>query len=241
MSDHKRSSTAVMARRTLSAEDLEFFPTPPWATRALLHYLAPEIAGTVVWEPACGRGDIVKALREARCEVFGSDVEDYGAGFDVVDFLWPGSEAAPGLRPDWIVTNPPFAPANQFVEKALEVARQGVAMFVRLQFLEGQRRYEAIWRRRPARLIGLFTERVNIHYRRLDPRASGQATAYCWVIWDAGRRTRRPPGLALTDAPLRWIPPCRRMFDRASDYDAYRERPEAPLFDGVGDGLGECA
>ncbi|MEX2630009.1 MAG: SAM-dependent DNA methyltransferase [Tistlia sp.] len=217
-----------MASRKLSAESLEFFPTPPWPVRALLRYVAPEIGGSLVWEPACGRGDMVRALREGGCEVVGTDVHDYGAGFQVADFLWPGSEKALGLAPDWIVTNPPFKPAEAFIRKGLSIARRGVAVFVRLQFLEGQDRQRDLFGPLPPSTIALFSERVNIAYGRLD-RTASQATAYCWIVWERGARVSAPT--------FRWIRPCRALLDRASDYEGYAAAPAAPLFAG----LGECA
>jgi hypothetical protein len=39
------------------------------------------------------------------------------------------------------------------------------------------------------------------------------ATSYCWLVWING----------VTTTKLVWIPPCRKMLERAEDYAAYRE------------------
>jgi hypothetical protein len=53
---------------------LDQYETPSWVTLALLPRL-PEING-VIWEPACGGGKMVAALRQAGFDVIGSDIAD---------------------------------------------------------------------------------------------------------------------------------------------------------------------
>jgi hypothetical protein len=50
---------------------LDQYETPSWVTLALVPHL-PEISG-VIWEPACGGGKMVAALRQAGFEVIGTD------------------------------------------------------------------------------------------------------------------------------------------------------------------------
>lgn len=45
----QNTSTAVMARRFQPADDLDFFPTPGWGTRALCEHLI-DLTGATVWE-----------------------------------------------------------------------------------------------------------------------------------------------------------------------------------------------
>ena len=60
------TSHAVMSQRFESHENLDDFPTPHWATRALLEYvLKPnELKQQSCWEPACGRGYMSETLKE---------------------------------------------------------------------------------------------------------------------------------------------------------------------------------
>ncbi len=213
-------STAVMQRRVEAHDSLDDFPTPPWATRALVeHVIWPSGAGwpkilkdQTVWEPACNRGHMSKPLREYFGIVRTSDIHDYNTGEQdrVVDFLFPGSES-PCIEKngiDWIITNPPFRLATQFLDRAFGLnPRAGVAIIVRSAFLEGIGRYEDLFSKNPPSIIAQFTERVVMVKGRLD--ASGStATAYCWLVWAYGGG--RPE--------FRWIPPCRKALERVTDY-----------------------
>jgi hypothetical protein len=209
---------AVMAGRK-AGHGLDFFPTPPWATRALIEdVLRPEgllphgRAGTV-WEPACGGGHMARVLAEAFQHVFASDVHDWGYG-DRRDLDFTDIRQMPG-RPahfDWIITNPPFRAAEDFLVRALAVASSGVALLVRLQWLEGSFRYAGIFSgtRRP-RIVAPFAGRVAMIEGAWDPQASS-ATAYCWVVWHNDGIYPTPP------VKMVWIAPDARMrLTRAED------------------------
>lgn len=203
--------TAVMARRTEPHDSLDFFPTPPWAARALCELLAARtgpLGRLSAWEPACGEGHIAGPLGEYFRHVYATDVHDYGTDVQdrVVDFLlgwsWPPHIA--GKPYDWVITNPPFRLALDFALMGLATARRGVALLVRTAWLEGGTRYTDLFAKHPPAVIAQFAERVAMTKGRWDPDAS-TATAYLWVIWDnqAEGETRFvhiPPGrrVALT-------------------------------------------
>jgi len=96
-------------------------------------------------EPACGAGHMARPLEGYFGEVVPSDAFDYGYG-QVRDFL--KSPYRP-CSADWVVTNPPFRLAEQFVLEALRVARIGVAILARTVFLESVGRYRHIFRDTP--------------------------------------------------------------------------------------------
>ena len=57
----QNTSTAVMQQRAEPNDSLDFFPTPPWAVRALCKHVLPRLIGhgqslRRVLEPACGQG-----------------------------------------------------------------------------------------------------------------------------------------------------------------------------------------
>lgn len=210
----QNTSSAVMQQRAEPHDSLDYFPTPPWATRALCEFLRQgnNLAVQRAWEPACGDGDMMHPLSEYFEMVYGSDVHAYGAGA-VRDFLFPGDEPAF----DWIITNPPFRLASQFVETAIERATVGVAILVRTAFLEGIERYRSLFSRLKPSAILQFTERVPMVKGRLTATGS-TATSYCWIVWKC-----RPHKPCAAGVPaLVWIPPCRRKLERPGDYERIR-------------------
>lgn len=207
MSTQNRSS-AVMQQRSEPHDSLDDFPTPPWATRALCEWLTGrghDLKSQLAREPAANRGHMVRPLNEAFGGVMAADVHDYGAGFEVRDYLFGPLDHF--SRTDWTITNPPFRLAEQFIERALALSLVGCAMLVRSAFLEGVGRYERIFAERPPTSILQFSERVVMHKGRLAPEGS-TATAYCWVVWEHDA----------TQTSLEWIAPCRKRLEQAADY-----------------------
>jgi hypothetical protein len=202
------TSTAVMARRKEPHDSLDYFPTPPWATRALVECIGIYwFEKTSVWEPACGDGHMVRPLEEYAGGVIASDVHDYGWGHHVHDFLMPFLPHGVG-QVDWVVTNPPFRLAEQFVQRGLDVAKRGVAVIVRTAFAESIQRYEGLFRDNPPTIVAQFVERVPMVKGRVDEDAAS-ATAYCWMVWE--QQPKNPTQMI-------WIPPCRSRLERAGDY-----------------------
>ncbi len=201
-------STAVMQRRVEAHDSLDDFPTPPWAARAMLHHILEPaygpLNGDTVWEPAANRGYLVKALEDRFLRVYASDIFDYGAGFGRHDFLFPHDNDA---SCDWVITNPPFRLAEQFVEKGIRIARRGVAVIVRTSFLEGVGRYESLFSKLPPAIVAQHSERVPMVKGRYDPKAS-TATSYAWLIWakNQGQETQ-----------FKWIPQSKGQFERKGD------------------------
>ncbi len=142
---------------------------------------------------------------------------DFPAQDGVRDFLldWPG--LYPEISADWIITNPPFNRAGEFVELALRRAEIGVAMFVKQQFLEGIGRYRNLFSRHWPHWILQFSERVALVKGRVDPEA-GTNQSYIWIVWIC-----RHAAPALDVDPARppefgWIAPSRPRLERPSDY-----------------------
>lgn len=209
----QNTSHAVMQQRRESLDSLDDFPTPPWATRALIkHVIRPlmprrDLTRDTAWEPSCNRGYMSKALGETFFHVYASDVADYD-GNTVADFLTAPSGV--GFH-DWIITNPPFNKAEAFAQRCEElVPRAGYALLVRTAFLEGVGRYDRIFAVNPPNVVAQFSERVPMVKGRYDPKAS-TATSYCWLVWF----THWPKSSA--ESIMTWIPPCRRQLEKETD------------------------
>jgi hypothetical protein len=223
----QNTSSAVMQQRTEPHDSLDDFPTPPWATRALCRYLREkqghDLAKYDVREPAANRGHMVDPLAEYFGKVIPSDIHDYGMGYPVQDFLFSGEEAVS----DWVVTNPPFQLAAQFVQHGMDFTNAGVAMFVRTSFVESRARYKKLFHARPPSLILQFVDRVVIHKGLLrNPeveywdqgmnegqggwRRPSSATSYCWIVWEHDH----------TGTAFDWLAYPRKEMERPGDYPA---------------------
>ena len=211
----QNTSHAVMAQRAEPHDSLDDFPTPPWATRALMKHVMRDLIPTHwlpdlrAWEPACNRGLMALPLREYFGDVVTSDVHDYGlAGAMRHDFLVPYKpDALYGKTVHWIISNPPFRLAERFIDTASKIACHGFAFLVRTSFLKGVGRYENLFSKNPPSVVAQFSERVPMVKGRYDPAAS-TATSYCWLVWRKHQIGTR----------LMWIPPCRRELERESDW-----------------------
>ena len=204
----QNTSHAVMAQRIEAADSPDDFPTPPWATRGFMEYVIPEcgpFSDMSCLEPACGAGHMAKVLKEYFGEVRSSDAHQYGYGA-VRDYLDVPYEAN---AVDWVITNPPFRLAEQFVQRSLVVARCGVAVLVRTVFIESVGRYRDLFERTPPTKFAQYAERVPMVRGRLDRKAS-TATGYAWLVWEKDR---------LATPQLMWVPPCRKSLERPADYD----------------------
>ena len=146
-----------------------------------------------------------KVLKEYFKEVHSSDAFTYGYG-KVRDFV---EDPYQSNSFDWVITNPPFRLAEDFVRLALPVARKGVAILARTVFLESVGRYEGIFRESPPTMFAQFVERVPMVRGRLDIKAT-TATGYAWLVWNK----------LATGAPrLMWVPPCRKRLEKRGDYE----------------------
>ncbi|HEY1710061.1 MAG TPA: hypothetical protein VGG10_17455 [Rhizomicrobium sp.] len=147
---------------------------------------------------------MAKVLHEYFREVQASDAYEYGYGTKRDFLIHPFATGSV----DWIITNPPFRLGEEFILKALNIARQGVAILARTVFLESVGRYERIFLEQPPSKFAQFSERVPMFRGRLDSKGS-TATGYAWLVWE--KNAFHPPRLM-------WVPPCRKALERSDDY-----------------------
>src|ERR1700743_4015230 len=86
-------------KRFADLDGPDFFPTPAWATFALIDN--EKFEGDI-WECACGDGAMSRVLEETGNAVFSTDLYERGFGESGHDFL-----AEMRTMPN-IVTNPPY-------------------------------------------------------------------------------------------------------------------------------------
>jgi hypothetical protein len=176
------SHAANPGRHPLKERGSDCYETPPEATLALLR---AEKLPHHLWEPAAGRGSIVRVLRAAGYQVLASDLVDYGepTHFAGRDFLM---ERLPD-KVECIITNPPYRLADEFVRHALDLCPR-VVMLLRLPFLESVGRSDILDGGMLAR-VHVFKNRLPMMHRDgwAGPKASS-ATAYAWYSWDREHR-----------------------------------------------------
>jgi hypothetical protein len=179
---------ATHRRLVPSTNVSDFYPTPPWATLALLQ--AQAFVGDVL-EPCCGDGAMAKVLRGVGLVVAASDLHDRGFG-EVRDFF---DVAEPC---DNVITNPPFNVAEDVLHHALKLARRKVALLLRTAFLEGRGRWERVYSRTPPSHVLVFSERLSM-FPSGDDRTTGGTTSYAWFTWDRDAADGR--------TIVEWVPP----------------------------------
>lgn len=175
------------AKRSADINGPDFFPTPRWATFALIDN--EDFRGDI-WESACGNGAMSTVLEETGSQVVSSDLYDRGFGEANIDFL------ASRRRATNIVTNPPYNSAEGFVRAGLEKADQKFALLLRLAFLEGANRNRTIFAEHAPSRVWVFSERITFYAAGAQIKGSG-TTAYAWFVWD-----KKSP--AATE--LKWLP-----------------------------------
>lgn len=175
-------------KRFADLDGPDFFPTPAWATYALIDN--EQFEGDI-WESACGNGAMSDVLEQTGQRVASSDLHDRGYGEAGVDFLISNRRAAN------IVTNPPYNAAEGFVRAGLHKADRKFALLLRLAFLEGANRQRTIFTSTPPARVWVFSERITFYPAGAVQKGTG-TTAYAWFVWD-----RDAPGLT----EMKWFKP----------------------------------
>lgn len=174
-------------KRFADLDGPDFFPTPAWATYALIDN--EKFSGDI-WESACGNGAMSRVLEKTGRRIISSDLHNRGFGDAGVDFL------SAQRRADNIVTNPPYNSAEGFVAAGVQKAKQKFALLLRLAFLEGANRANTIFARNPPSRVWVFSERITFYPSGAVQKGTG-TTAYAWFVWDKGA----------TGTELKWFKP----------------------------------
>lgn len=162
----------------------DYYATEPKALELLLER---EAFSKEVWECACGGGHLAEVLKEHGHDVKCTDIVARGyEGVEVLDFLSLTKEDAKAYGRRDIITNPPYKYAQSFIEKAIDLAEDGtrIAMFLRLQFLEGQAR-KSLFRDHPPKFIYVSSSRLKCG-KNGDFSSENSAIAFAWFIWEKG-------------------------------------------------------
>jgi hypothetical protein len=172
-----------VSRAPLAEHPDDCYDTPAVAVHALLN---AERLPHRVWENACGKGNIVKVLREAGHDVVATDITDRGCP-DYQRYNFLTQRSMPKDRFDAIVTNPPFHAAERFVAISLQFAPL-VIMLLRLAFLESVGRAYLLDRGQLARLHVFANRLPMMHRAGWTGKRASSAVPFAWFIFDRNHK-----------------------------------------------------
>lgn len=173
--------------------DDDFYTTDPRALQTFAHYYRLD---RVVWEPACGTGNLSRVL-ESICEkVYSSDLKNRGYGESGIDFL------ACDRVPDGvtsIVTNPPYSLANEFIKHAMDIlpVNGTYIALMNLSYLAGKERRQSIYNQRWLEAIYIHSGRISCWRNDMKDGHSSPVN-YAWFVF------RKPENMTdgLSDQPI---------------------------------------
>lgn len=155
-----------LAGNRSNISELDSYATPASSTHSLMKRIK---FNGLVWECACGAGDMSLVIEQYNpCKA-----TDIITG---TDFL-KATEVVSN-----IITNPPYKYAEQFVRKANQLATEKIAMFLRLNFLEGQARYK-MFKELPLEWVLVFSKRQTLAPPLVQV-TTGGTIAYAWFVWN---------------------------------------------------------
>ena len=195
-------------------DKLDYYATPTVEVINILNELNIDFLNQTILEPCVGGGHMANGIdsyiitkyqtpeeiKSIRC--IGTDIKnrgyvneewdlEYGLDFFADDY--PYDEA------DWVIMNPPYGVIEPFTIRALDIAKKGVILLGRLQFLEGEGRFEKILQFNPPTDVYVYVDRIQCWKDGLKPDGSS-AQAYAWFVWDREKNNEY-----LVEPRVHWI------------------------------------
>lgn len=180
-------------------EALDYYATPPKEVTNILETMGLKISDKdLVLEPCCGGGHMVEGIYQYNkgANIIATDIMDrknpfltrdavgntimyhYGTKYDFLSDEYPIKEC------DYVIMNPPFSVIIPFVQHSLEVAQRGVLMLGRLKFVEGQKRFNQIFKDNPPTKIWAYVDRIACYKNGDFSEKPSSIEAYAWFYWD---------------------------------------------------------
>ncbi len=171
-------------------QEEDFYATEPKALSVFLDKLKEddiELAKNL-WEPSCGQGHLSKELEQRGYEVLSTDLIDRGYGEGGIDFLDDFLINRSEYFEGDIITNPPFKLAEKFVEKGMErlyTNGNKLILFLKIQFLEGQKRKE-LFKKYPPKYVYCNSARQLCAKDGEFEKYTATTQFYAWYVWEKG-------------------------------------------------------
>ena len=164
----------------------DYYATDP---RAITDLFEREEFSDYIWECASGGGHLVRPMLDYGKKVYATDIIDTGWQDSILDFLKCNEHFNGNIK-----TTPPYKYCTAFILKALELTENKVAMFLKLQTLEGQDRYKKVFKEHPPKTIYVYSKRIECGKNGIFKGTS--AVCYAWFVWEKGSKT---------DTVIKWI------------------------------------
>lgn len=164
----KFGSWVAGGNSTKGRKEDDFYPTPAECTIALLNnFCFPGI----IWEAACGTGEMAEILINAGHNVIATDLIDRGYGICNTDFLMETEK-----RANCLITNPPFNLAEKFIRKCKELEIETFALLLKSQYWHAAKRTKLFNEITPSKILAMNW--------RPDFTGGGGPTMDCiWCLW----------------------------------------------------------
>lgn len=161
----------------------DFFQTPPEATKALLANISVP-KNVTLWESSCGLGAISKVLETyLPNKVLSTELNMNRYGIGGVDFF--KAEKYIPKEPFWIITNPSYRIADDYIRQAFKYGADTVIMLLRTAYLESAKVREDILNNGHLLRVFLIKERLKMYPEGYEGNKT-QTSKYThsWFIWN---------------------------------------------------------
>lgn len=165
---------------------LEFYPTPRTVIDDLLAIL-PDLQDDSIFEPCCGDGVVVEALKDKGYNnIESNDIDPRRESDSHFDAIGPANWKKDY---DYVITNPPFSQGMDILKLAYHHCRKAVIFLLRLSFLE------------PVEARGNW---LRVHQRKLNIVIPNKRPSYtgdnktdtvtsAWMIWSKSEKPLLEP------------------------------------------------
>ena len=179
---------------------LDFYATPTKEVENILNQLNIDFSNEIILEPCCGDGHMYNGIMNYLNQgggadaLIATDIMERGGDFPRMtgkeyDFL--NDDYLDNIKKecnfdsiDYIIMNPPFKLIEPFVMKSLGIAQKGIIMLGRIQFLEGQSRYENILKDCPPTDVYVYVDRISCFKDGDENIKQAGVQCYAWFYWD---------------------------------------------------------
>lgn len=177
---------------------LDYYSTPTEEVTNILDTLNIDFNNTTILEPCCGGGHMVQGILDyitnnplsmKSINLIATDIQDRGnitsstfltgKEYDFFADSYPYTDNI-----DYIIMNPPYSVIEPFMMKALSIANKGVLMLGRLQFLEGEKRFNSIFKDYPSTDVYIYVDRIACYRNGDTSQKQASAQAYAWFYWN---------------------------------------------------------